>query len=304
MKEIIELLETELKDVGNYAKKTVANYRSCIENFFEFINSQFSIHPSEVKGTHLKEWMKHLKQTGISNSRLIHHKSALKHCYSLMLHMNYIDKNPALSLFHIRKVKSELNQPITADTAFQLLNAIDRSSWLGERDYMIISILWALGLRRQEATTLTVADFDFNFDPSNKIGFLRVHGKDRKERALFVACQLYDNLVNYLMHPKSPTEKDQPLFPAKLGTFLKGDAIGKIIRKTVKKSGIQVRITAHVLRHSFATEMYLQKVPAEDIQAMMGHDKIEETSGYIHIPMKLKKEALQKITISGETNGC
>ena len=56
--------------------------------------------------------------------------------------------------------------------------------------------------------------------------------------------------------------------------------------------------------HSFATEMYLQKVPPEDIRAMMGHDKIEETARYIHIPMHIKQKALQQITISGENYGC
>ena len=211
MKQIIQLLETELKDVANYAKDTVDNYRACIEIFFDFIHSKFDIQPSQVKGTHLNEWMKHLKQKGVSSSRLIHHRSALRHCYSLMCKLNYIDKNPALTLLPIRKVNSELNQPIDSDTAYRLLNAVDQSSWLGKRDFMILSVLWALGLRRNEVTTLTIADFDFNFDPLNKIGLLIVHGKNKKERALFVTDKLYDNMVNYLMHQKSPAQKDQPI---------------------------------------------------------------------------------------------
>ena len=43
-----------------------------------------------------------------------------------------------------------------------------------------------------------------------------------------------------------------------------------------------MRVTPHVFRHTFATEMYLQNVPPEDIQAMMRHDSIEETAVYIH----------------------
>ena len=108
---------------------------------------------------------------------------------------------------------------------------------------MILSCLWALGIRRQELVLLKVEDFNHNLEPKNKIGLLTVHGKDNKQRALFVVDKLYDNLIEYLNHHKSPKQKQQPLFPSKLGTFLNGDAIGKIVRKTVHKAAIKQRVT-------------------------------------------------------------
>ena len=62
---------------------------------------------------------------------------------------------------------------------------------------MIISCLWALGLRRAELTSLKIKDFDPNYDPKHKIGLLIVHGKGRKQRALFIVDKLYDKLINY-----------------------------------------------------------------------------------------------------------
>lgn len=67
----------------------------------------------------------------------------------------------------------------------------------------------------------------------------------------------------------------------------------------LKVVGICERITPHVLRHSFATEMYHQKVPLSAIQAMMGHSKIDETAIYIHVSDQLQKEALEIISIKG-----
>ncbi|MCK5493392.1 MAG: tyrosine-type recombinase/integrase, partial [Candidatus Omnitrophica bacterium] len=51
--------------------------------------------------------------------------------------------------------------------------------------------------------------------------------------------------------------------------------------------------------HSFATEMYHQKVPLDAIQAMMGHDKIEQTAVYIKVENKVQKKALGQLTING-----
>jgi site-specific recombinase XerD len=223
------------------------------------------------------------------------------------MNMEIIDNNPTDCLFPIRRSKSELNQPIDVDTAYNLLKAINRSTWIGQRNFMIISFLWALGLRRAELTSLKIKDFDPHYDPQNKIGLLIVHGKGRKQRALFIVDKLYDKLINYLARPVSPTHlnkkcnpKYRPLFPSRYGATLSGDHVLKIVHQAAQTAGIKGRITPHVLRHSFATEMYLQRVPLNDIQDVMGHETEAETAIYIHVPEQLKQQALEIISIEGE----
>jgi len=307
MNTLIEQFRKELCEIALYADDTVANYVSCIYKYVEFAKSQFKINAIKSTPQHLKQWMTHLKKTAVSNSRLIHHKSALTGFFSLLVKMNVIDNNPAQALLTIRKTKSDLNQPIDQDTAFKLLNAVDRSTWIGERNFMIISCLYALGLRRQELVSLKIKDFDPKFDPENKIGLLTVHGKGRKQRALFVVDKLYDNLLNYLKRPPSPThlknhcaKKNRPIFPSRDGAIISGDHILKIVHQAAENAGIEQRITPHVLRHSFATEMYLAKTPLNDIEDMMGHETQAETALYIHVPDDLKKQALESISIEGE----
>ena len=307
MNTLIEQFRKELLEIALYADDTVANYVSCIYKYVEFMHSQFKIDPIKSTPQHLKQWMTHLKKTGVSNSRLIHHKSALTGFFALLVKMEIIDVNPANGLFPFRKTKSDLNQPINKDTAFKLLKATDRSTWIGERNFMIISCLYAMGLRRQELANLKIKDFDPNFDPDSRIGLLTVHGKGRKQRVLFVVDKLYDNLINYLNITVSPTHlkkhcviKNRPIFPSRDGAILTGDHILKIVHQAADKAGIKQRITPHVLRHSFATEMYLAKTPIEDIEDMMGHETQAETALYIHVPNDLKKQALETITIEGE----
>lgn len=207
----------------------------------------------------------------------------------------------------MRKTKSDLNQPIDKETAYKLLKGVDRSTWIGERNFMIISCLYALGLRRQELATLKIRDFDSNFDPRNKTGLLTVHGKGRKQRALFIVDKLYHNLVDYLKRPISPTHlkmkcniKNKPIFPSRDGATLTGDHILKIVHQAAQQAGITQRITPHVLRHSFATEMYQQNVPLDEIEDMMGHENNAETALYIHVPEKLKKQALELISLQAD----
>lgn len=309
MNTLIEQFRKELLDVALYQNDTVANYISCLYNFVDFLKQHFSVKPVNTQPHHLKQWMIHLKNTGISNSRLSHYKCGLTAFFTFLAKMKLINSNPTDALFPVRKTKSDLNQPIDQQTAYQLLKCMDRSTWIGERNFMIISCLYALGLRRQELAKLKRCDFDPNFDPKNKIGLLTVHGKGRKQRALFVVDKLYDQLVAYLNIPVSSTHlknkctiKNRPIFPSRYGAVLTGDHVLKIVHQATENAGITQRITPHVLRHSFATEMYQQQIPFDDIEDIMGHETSAETALYIHVPEAMKKQALEFISLHGETS--
>jgi integrase/recombinase XerD len=307
MDTIIEQYRKQLLQLAIYQDDTARNYISCIYKYVEFANNHLNIEPFKTTPQHLKQCMMHFKKNDISNSRMTHHKSALTGFFTFLMNREIIDNNPTDCLFPIRRSKSDLNQPIDVDTAYNLLKAINRSTWIGQRNFMIISFLWALGLRRAELTSLKIKDFDPNYDPKHKIGLLIVHGKGQKQRALFIVDKLYDKLINYLARPVSPTHlnkkcnpKYRPIFPSRYGATLSGDHVLKIVHQAAQTAGINQRITPHVLRHSFATEMYLQRVPLNDIQDVMGHETEAETAIYIHVPEQLKKQALEIITIEGE----
>ena len=90
-------------------------------------------------------------------------------------------------------------------------------------------MLWALGLRVGELTSLKVKSFEP--EHKNKIGLLRVRGKNRQQRALFVVDKLYDDLTSYLNHALSPKKKNDPLFPIEAGTAISTDSAYKMIKE-------------------------------------------------------------------------
>jgi len=298
MQEIIAQFRTELLGVATFKDKTVQNYISILYKYFDYVKEQFTVDAIKAEPLHLRQWMV-LNKSIVSNSRLTHHRAALIHFYAFLQKLSIREDNPAEALFPIRRQKSDKNQPIDTEVALTLLRSIDRKSWQGERNFIIISFLWALGLRLNELVTLKVRDFEPYHDPEHRIGLLRIHGKGDKERALFVVDKLYDNLVNYLRHPQSPKGQAVPMFPNHKKQALSKHRVQRMIVESTSKAGLEERITPHVLRHSFATEMYQQEVPPNAIQAMLGHNYLDESSIYIHVSDRQKKQALNNITIEG-----
>ena len=97
---------------------------------------------------------------------------------------------------------------------------------------------------------------------AKRIGLLRIRGKNKKQRALFVVDRLFDALIRYLTHPQSPHKKLAPLFPGQPHTAISNSRVQRIVKDQAKKAGIKANVTPRVLRHSFATEMYHSKRPS------------------------------------------
>lgn len=298
MKKLIEQYEKDRLEVAVLAPKTVDTYIASITSFFDFASGTFHMDPIQCRGKHLQNWLEVLRPT-ISRSRLRQHQYALKSFFVFLHKLGVIANNPAAPLPSLQKKPSKKIEPIPEKEVFRLLGAIDQSSWYGKRNHLIFAILWCLGLRISELTRLQVKSFEPDHDPENRIGLLRVRGKNKKQRAIFVVDALYDELCSYLNNPRSPTNKEAPLFTTKKEKAISSNRIQKLMKDYVQKAAIELTITPHILRHSFATEMYRQGVPFDAIQAMMGHEKKEETALYIHVPIQMQKEALGQISLTG-----
>ena len=302
MQILMQTYHKELADISGFAPDTVENYEICVRKYFDFATHQLNIDPLEAGGRDLLKWITHLKKQSLNRSRLTHHKAALKHLFGLLVKQKQRESNPADLIFTPCKKKSDRNHPISPDIILKLLRSMKRDTWIEERNFMIISMLWALGLRIAELTSLKVGSFEPAHEPENNLGLLRVQGKGKKERALFVTGKLYSNLVGYLDHPETPKQVTSPIFPThnNKDKQLSTDRARSMIKEVTCEANIKLRITPHVLRHSFATHMYTNEVPVAAIEAMLGHTTTDETSIYIHVPKARKKQALAKITIETE----
>ncbi len=294
---LIDLYQKELLKVNGFAPSTVETYTLSIGAFYHFAKNELKIDPIAVDGLQLLKWILYLKSTGVGHSRIENHHYALRSFFAFVKKTGAIHTNPAEALPSLITRRRQRTKPISTTDALKLLDAFDQNTWTGLRDYTMVSVFWALGLRTSELTGLNVRSFETGH--GKRIGMLRVRGKNKKQRALFVVDRLFDTLERYLSHPESPKKKLAALFPADTKTTaISNSRVQRIVKDQAREAGITTGVTPRVLRHCFATEMYHQKVPLPAIQDMMGHDSIADTAIYIHVSDELKQLALDSIHIS------
>lgn len=294
---LIDQYRKELLKVNGLAASTVETYTISIRAFCSFAKNELKTDPIKAKGPQLLKWIMVLKNTGVGNSRMENHHYALKSFFTFLQKTGDNTSNPAETLPRLIKRRRQRTKPISTQDAFKLLDSFDQSSWHGLRNYTMVALFWALGLRTSELTGLKVRNFETGH--GKRVGLLRIRGKNKKQRALFVVDRLFDELIRYLAHPKAPHKKCAPLFQANTKTTaISNNRVQRMVKDQAKKAGVTKAVTPRVLRHAFATEMYHQNVPLSAIQVMMGHESVAETSVYIHISEKLKQLALDSIFIS------
>ena len=82
---LIDEYRKELTSVACFAEDTIENYVSCILSFIEYCRNHLKIEPAKCRGHHILGWITEIKKTGVSNSRLQHHRSALKELLCLFV---------------------------------------------------------------------------------------------------------------------------------------------------------------------------------------------------------------------------
>jgi site-specific recombinase XerD len=248
----------------------------------------------------------------ISPSRQTHYRAALRRFFTLLNRLGIIENNPAKNLLPVKRNKSKRYNHIPHEIIISMIKAIDQTNEKktdlrnarSRRDKLMILLLWCLGLRSNEMRSLKKGDIKI-IDKSENIALITINGKGAKQRALMVVDELFDLLIKYI----EPLNDNDLLFPdrnhqkptvAERSRSMDDTTVNKRIQKYLKTAGINLHITAHCLRHSFATEMYYANVPLEAIRTMLGHENLRETSVYIHVSRKDKTFALSLLSIKGD----
>ena len=144
---LIDQYQKELLKVNGFAASTVETYTISIKTFCSFARNQLKMNPVKVKGPQLLKWILYLKNAGLGYSRIENHHYALKSFFAFVKKTGIINANPAEALPLLITRRRQVTNPISTQDAFKLLDSFDQSSWHGLRNYTMVSVFWALGLR-------------------------------------------------------------------------------------------------------------------------------------------------------------
>lgn len=181
---------------------------------------------------------------------------------------------------------------ISTDELTRLLKAPDLTTPRGLRDKALLELFFSTGLRLSELCSLN-ADLDLSKDEFS------IRGKGEKVRVVFLSDDAKTAIRAYL---KSRKDMAEPLFVNNMKTNSKlketnrltPRSIERIVRDYAIKAGISKKVTPHVLRHSFATDLLSNGADIRSVQMMLGHANIATTQVYTHITDKQLREVHKK----------
>jgi integrase/recombinase XerD len=179
------------------------------------------------------------------------------------------------------RLESTLPQTLTAEEVETLLSKPNATP-AGLRDRALLETLYGAGLRASEALALRLQDVDL------EIGFVRTIGKGDKERIVplgrmaMKAIQAYNERGRPFLGGPG-TLKSPELFLNNRGRRLSRQGLHAIIKRYVRQAGLPDDVSAHTLRHSFATHLLEGGADLRAVQEMLGHADLSTTQIYTHV---------------------
>jgi integrase/recombinase XerC len=163
----------------------------------------------------------------------------------------------------------------------------DRPAWIAARDHAIAMLLYGSGLRISEALGLTVADVATGGDT------LRVLGKGNKQRQVPLLTLVRKAIDDYLAQSPHHWHQDAsfPLFVGLRGKKLQAAIFSRTVQRIRREMGLPETLTAHALRHGFATHLLSHGAELRDIQELLGHVSLSTTQRYTHVDTARLMEA-------------
>ncbi len=299
-----EFLEHVEIEKGN-SLKTVNNYDHYLSRFFEF--SKIS-EPKEISDDKIREFRLYLnRQPGVKakgqQSGTLKKNTQNYHLIALRSFLKYLMKRSITSLppdrIELAKIKERSLDLISGDELGRLLNApitninekdvslFAQSKIL--RDKAILELFFSTGLRLSELCSLN-RDLDLSKDEFS------IRGKGEKVRVVFLSDSAKNAIRGYLKNRK---DLDEPMFVQYSRNSSKSNrltprSIERIVKYYAIKAGISKKVTPHVIRHSFATDLLSNGADIRSVQMMLGHANIATTQIYTHVTDKQLRDVHKK----------
>lgn len=206
--------------------------------------------------------------------------------------VDLIEYNPAEDI-DSPKIERSLPVYLDLDEAMSILKEISNSNQQPKyksRDYAIVTLFLNCGMRLSELSSLNLDDI--------KTNILRVTGKGRKQREIFLNNACRDALDEYLKF--RPDVDDEALFLSMRNNRMNNRSIQHMVEKHIKNSGLDTsKYTVHKLRHTAATLMYQYgSADIRSLQEILGHESVSTTQIYTHVNNRALKETIENNPLS------
>lgn len=246
--------------------------------------------PSGLILQDLEGFLKVLNEVGLAVTSQARVLSGIKAFYRYLILESLIDQDPSSLLQGPVQVRT-IPDVLDVEEVEALMAAVDLSAPSGQRDRAMLEVLYACGLRVSELVGLKLTHLYLD------AGFLRVIGKNNKERLVPIGTEAVRHLRFYLddvrrhVHPVRPGDENV-VFLNQRGGRLSRVMVFQLIRRLAEAAGIRKTVSPHTFRHTFATHLVEGGADLRAVQEMLGHASITTTEIYTHLDMRYLRETV------------
>lgn len=276
MKYIDKYLEY-LKVERKYSNKTILSYKDDLIEYNEFLGNNFT-NILNIDMNTVNNYMKYLYDRKITKSSISRKISSIRGLYNYLVREDIIKEN------HFNKIqnpKRELYLPkfLKDEELDKIFSVCNSNNPTEERDTLIIELLYATGVRVSELVNIKIKDIN------REEKLIKVLGKGNKERMVIYNNHTKKALDTYLKDGYNYFNKksSEYLILNKNGNKLSERYIREIINKKVSQASLDIKISPHTLRHTFATDILENGADLMTVKELLGHESLNTTSIYTHI---------------------
>ena len=273
MKYIEDFLEY-LNVIKKHSVHTINNYKIDLLEFYEFNKK----HVRNIDKDIVNKYMKYLYDKNMSKATISRKLSSLRSFYNYLYKKDIILCNYFLMIKNPRKDNGlpKFVKDVEIDKMFSIP---DVRNPLGQRNLLIIRMLYSTGVRVSELVNIKISDIDINERT------IKIFGKGSKERIVVFGNNTKEILKIYLNNGRYTlnNRNSEYLFLNKDGNKLSDRYVRKIIDDIIFKASLQIHVSPHMLRHTFATDMLNNGADLVSVKDLLGHESLNTTSIYTHV---------------------
>lgn len=290
LNEFIRYLEAERR----YSPLTIRNYRHDVAQLLAWLDIDDTAESlRRVTTDDIRGWILHrTEEAHLSASSMNREVSSLRSFFRWLLSRGIVERNvvqPVAALRTSRRLPVFIPESrmggIVRDCEF------DTDRFLGERNSLILLMLYGCGLRLAELVGINRDDFSDNYTT------LRVRGKGDKERQVPILEFLREKILHYLdviERQNICKSSEKALFLTQKGKRISRITVYRIVKEELGRGGVQGKKSPHVLRHTFATHLLNGGADMREIQELLGHSSLQATQVYTHNSIARLREAYAK----------
>ena len=253
-----------------FSHNTIKAYIKDVKDFQNFLNENQTKISSEINYSFIRQWIVNLSENKYSKISINRKIASLKSYFNFLVNIGKIQSSPVKAHKNL-KGSSKIVIPFSEDEINKVFDNFE-SSKINNRDKLIIEIFYSTGIRREELINIKIEDIFFNN------AMIRILGKRNKERMVPILPSLSKNIIKYI-NKKDPKVY---LFEISKSKKISVSTIYRVINKYFRSVSTKVKISPHVLRHTFATHMLNNGADLNAIKELLGHENLSATQVYTH----------------------